>query len=100
MTKYTLDPNMSAAATAKARESGTVTAELIQWVAVHGNLQLALRHPMNVGPSRAIVESFIEDLGAWLVEQGMLTPEILAEAEARERPFRPLLKLPTRDKKR
>ena len=87
MNSYTVDPEFSAEARAKAREQGTVSAELIVWVAVHGNLQLALRHPMNFGASRPMVQQFIQQLGIWLVEKGMLTPEILAEADRRERDF-------------
>lgn len=93
MAKYTVDPALSAAALAKAREQGSVSAELIVWVAVHGNLQLALRHPMNIGASRMMVETFVKDLGVWLVERGLLTPEVLAEADRREGEFQRLVSL-------
>jgi hypothetical protein len=97
--RYHVDPALSAAALAKARERGSVSAELIVWAAVHGSLQLALRHPQYVGASRAMVEMFVRDLGLWLVEQGLLTPAMLAEAERREREFKPNLPLqgPERD---
>jgi hypothetical protein len=88
MNGYSVDPELSAAAIAKAREQGSISAELIVWVAVRGNLQLALRHPQNVGASRAWVEQFVKDLGLYLVERGLLTPEILAEADRREQAFK------------
>ena len=52
------------------------------WVAIHGFLCLALRHPGTGGiPSRALVEEFVAKLGAALVDAQLLTPEELAEAE-------------------
>lgn len=93
MNSYTVDPALSAAALAKARERGSVSAELIVWAAVHGSLQLALRHPLHIGASRTMVETFVKDLGLWLVEQGLLTPDMLAEADRREREFKPLTPL-------
>lgn len=87
MSRYSVDPSLSAAALAKARQEGSVMAELIVWTAVHGSLQLALRHPLFVGASRPMVEQFVKQLGEWLVQEGMLTPEILAEGERRERAF-------------
>jgi hypothetical protein len=98
MNRYTVDPELLASARAAARKEGSVSAQLIVWCAVHGNLQLALRHSENQGPSRSLAEAFLRDLGEWLVREGMLTPEILAENERREQPFRPLLKLPIRKK--
>lgn len=89
--RYTLnpDPRLSAEAIALAQKEGSVSAQLIVWCAVHGNLQLALRCPDNNGASRPMVERFVADLGAWLVINGMFTPEILAEAERRESKFKP-----------
>lgn len=87
MNSYTVLPGFSTEALAKAREQGEVSAQLIVWVAVHGNLQLALRNPENAGASRPMIEQFVRELGAWLVERGMLTAEIIAEAERREREF-------------
>jgi hypothetical protein len=84
---YSVDPLLSAEARAKALERHPFTADLITWCAVHGNLQLALRHPLNQGASRPRVEQFVKDLGLWLVARGLLTPEILAEAQRREREF-------------
>jgi hypothetical protein len=87
MNSYSVDPALAAEALVKARTQGSVSADLLTWVAVHGNLQLALRHPLNAGASRPLIEQFITQLGQWLVEQGMLTPEHLAEAERREAQF-------------
>lgn len=55
----------------------SIDANLMTWMAIHGNLSLALRHPGNRGPSRAYVVRFVKDLGKWLVEQGVLTQEEL-----------------------
>lgn len=55
----------------------TVEADLLTWMAIHGNLSLALRHPQNKGPSRAYVARFVKRLGQWLVEQGVVTQEEL-----------------------
>jgi hypothetical protein len=64
-----------------ANTQGTVKANLLMWVTVHGNLCLALRHPQNRGPSREWVVEFTKALGKALVEWGALTPEQLEEAE-------------------
>lgn len=66
----------------KARVRVSVRAELWVWMAVHGNLCLALRHPQNTGPSRVHgIEGFVCHLGKLLVEHGILTAEELAQAE-------------------
>ena len=56
----------------KAHERVHVEADLFTWMSVHGNLQLALRHPENQGPSRKIVENFVEALAAVLVRGGII----------------------------
>lgn len=89
MESYTVDPHLSKEAFAKAREMHAFRADLLTWTTVHGNLQLALRHPANVGASRAIAENFVKELGAFLVARGFLTAATLEEAERREAPFRP-----------
>lgn len=58
-----------------------VTAAGIVWMAVHGNLCLALRHPSNTGPSRLLVQDFVGQLGQHLVAVGILTPSELAEVQ-------------------
>lgn len=66
------------------RADGTVVASGLVWMAVHGNLCLALRHRSNVGPSRALVERFVRALGDKLVENGVLTADELAQAQRLE----------------
>lgn len=94
MSKYHIDPKAVPQALAKARELAPIEADLITWTAVHGSLQLALRHPDFPFATRYLLEPFIEQLGQRLVVLGMLTPDILNEAEAREREFRPKAVLP------
>jgi hypothetical protein len=67
-----------------AKTDGTVKANLLTWITVHGNLCLALRHPQNQGPSRKVAVMFTKALGKALVEWGALTPEQLEEAEKLE----------------
>lgn len=62
---------------------------LLVVMALHGSLLLALRHPAYTGPSRALVEGFVEALEAQLVEVGALTPDDVTEVhrvEAAEAP--------------
>jgi hypothetical protein len=66
------------------RQDLTVIASGITWMAVHGNLCLALRHPKNTGPSRQLIDDFLLQLGGYLVDAGVLTAEELAEAEGLE----------------
>lgn len=54
-----------------------VEADLLTWMAVHGNLLLALRHPENTGESRRIVAGFVEDIGRMLVVGGIINQEEL-----------------------
>ena len=91
---YTVDPGLAPEAIAKAREIGDVHAELIVWVAVHGALQLSLRHPQFQGTTRQWVEGFVDQLGRYLVERGMLTEAILGESARREAAFRRAASLP------
>jgi hypothetical protein len=67
-----------------AKTEGTVKANLLTWITVHGNLCLALRHPLNIGPSRKWAVEFTKALGKALVEWGALTPEQLEETEKLE----------------
>lgn len=68
----------------KATESIELRGTLLMWMAVHGNLCLALRHPGNQGSSRALVEAFVYQIGARLVEEGLLSAQELREAEQLE----------------
>src|SRR5207302_318033 len=43
----------------------------IAWLAAHGNLLLALRHPQNIGASRELMLELVERLGQALVEWGV-----------------------------
>ncbi len=73
----------------KARDEVRVVADLMTWLTVHGNLSLALRHPGNVGPSRKVVEVFLEQLGRGLVENGFLSEaelDFIRWAEEQRRP--------------
>jgi len=58
-----------------------VEASGLLWMAIHGNLCLALRHPANLGPSRELVLGFVKNLGRLLVEWGVLTEAQLAAAQ-------------------
>jgi len=40
-----------------------------------------LRHPSNVGASRALVEHFVRELGQNLVDNGVLTADELRQAQ-------------------
>ncbi len=54
----------------------TVTAEALTWLAVHGNVCLALRHPANCSPNvRPRMIKFVRMIGDRLVESGLLTRE-------------------------
>lgn len=51
---------------------------------MHGALCLALRHPQFRGPSRSLVVSIVKQLGKYLVDEELLTPQQLAEAQKLE----------------
>jgi hypothetical protein len=57
----------------KARQRVMVEVDLLTWMAVHGNLLLALRHPHNVGLSGQRVQDFVCELGEMLVKEGLLS---------------------------
>lgn len=57
-----------------------VRVNVLTLMAVHGNLLLALRHPLNLGESRDLVLNFCKQIGEELVLLGALTPEQLKEA--------------------
>lgn len=61
-----------------------VRLNVITLMAVHGNLLLALRHPMNIGESREMVVKFTKDLGDELVLLGAFRPEQLIAAYQEE----------------
>ncbi len=60
------------------------------WLAVHGNLLLALRHPENAGSSRTMADDVVALLEGAFLDVGLLTEDAIAgmhrqEEEARER---------------
>lgn len=55
--------------------------EMVTWLAVHGNLCLALRHPGNTSNSRQRVVDFTLGLGKFLVDSGAITQEELDRAQ-------------------
>jgi len=67
------------------KSQAQVNAPMLTWLAVHGNLCLALRHSENRGPSRPHVEQFVKQLGRWLVVLGAITQRELEAAEKLER---------------
>jgi len=66
------------------RTNMTVETNLLMWIAVHGNLCLALRHPQNIGAARPHVVKFVKDLGKMLVEHKAVTKEYLVKAHRLE----------------
>lgn len=63
-----LDPRMLTA-------NASVTAPMLTWVTVHGNLCLSLRHPSNVGQSRELCLQMVEHLSKLIVDAGIMTQE-------------------------
>jgi hypothetical protein len=58
----------------------TMTSTALTWLAVHGNLYLALRQQQNRGPSTQLVRDFLQRLDGELVESGLVTQEVVDEA--------------------
>lgn len=88
MTKrYSIEPQKLGQVLAKAHVPMAVQDTLLTWCAVHGTLQMALRHPEFPDSTRVLLEAFIEQLGKGLVEAGFLTAETLQEAIALERRY-------------
>lgn len=69
----------------KAHDLQLMEETLFVWMAIHGNLSLALRHPQNTGASREYVEQFVDKLGQILVDRGLLSPVDLANHRMVER---------------
>jgi hypothetical protein len=70
-------PKPTAAQVAVMRNIRILQADVLTWMAIHGSLCLALRHPSYKGPSRKIVKKFCDSLGNSLVIWQALTPEQL-----------------------
>lgn len=62
---------------------------MLALTAVHGNLCLALRHPENTGPSRAMVEEVIAGLEEVFLRAGVFTEQQLERIRAVERDAQP-----------
>jgi len=71
-------------ATFLASKTGTVEADFLTWLTIHGNICLALRHPQNIGPSRLYAIQFVKMLGKALVQWGALTEEEFKDLEKLE----------------
>jgi hypothetical protein len=71
----------------KALEKATLEFSMLQWMAIHGNLCLALRHPNNTGASRALVATAIDEISKLIVARGLLTQAEIDAATAVERPY-------------
>jgi hypothetical protein len=52
-----------------------VEADMLTWMGVHGCVLLALKHPEYTGPSRKIVERFVDGIGKLLVQAGIFSQE-------------------------
>lgn len=68
-----LDPRMLAA-------NASVTAPMLTWITVHGNLCLSLRHPQNVGQSRELCLQMVRRLSTMIVDSGLMTQEEMDQA--------------------
>ena len=56
-------------------EKITLSLSAIQWISVHGNTCLGLRHPDNKGTSRSSAIDFLLKLEGKLLEKSLLSPE-------------------------
>ena len=65
----------------KLRQVLSVEAKAITWLAVYGNLWLAMRHPANTGASTKLVRQTLDGLSRLLIEAGVITPEHAAAEE-------------------
>lgn len=56
----------------------TVTAEALTWLAVHGNVCLAMRHPDNHSPNvRPRMVKFLKEISNRLVDSGFISREAM-----------------------
>jgi len=62
----------------------TIKLNIITLMGVHGNLLLALRHPLNTGESRDLIIDFCKQIGEELVLLGAMAPEQLKKAYKEE----------------
>jgi hypothetical protein len=75
------------------REDVVVHARLVDWISMHGYLQLALRHPDTTGATRHFIEGICLEIEQAALKAGVFDVEIIAylrrdqeqvEAEARK----------------
>jgi len=76
-----LDDLLANADWQRLNKKAAISVPLITWVAIHGNLCLALRHPENVGDSRKLVLNFVKELGQFLVHCKVFTKSQLEAME-------------------
>lgn len=67
---------------------------IYSWLAVHGNLLLALRRPENTGKARQLVEDVVAGLEGVFLDHGILTEAQLATMHQQEAEARPRIILP------
>lgn len=70
----------------------TVELPLFCWLAVHGNLLLALRHPENAG--RTMVEDVVAMLEGAFLDSGLLTEDMVTAMHRQEEEARPRIIIP------
>ena len=63
----------------KLKQMVTITAEGVVWITILGNIQLALRHPQNNGPSARLARQAAGQLMDALVRSGILTSDEAAQ---------------------
>jgi len=51
----------------------TITLPAVQWLSVHGNTSLGLRHPENKGLSRQYSAGFLMKLEGLLLDEGLFS---------------------------
>lgn len=69
------------------RKEFGVETEAYVWAAVHGHLQLALRHPQTSGPSSKLVQEFADALLVKLRDTGVYTQEEFEFVKAEQEKF-------------
>lgn len=67
---------------------------VLSWLAVHGSLLLALRHPEHQGSSRQLVEDVVAGLEGVFLDHGILTEAQLATMHEQEAEVRPRIIVP------
>ena len=70
--------------TEKLLEQASLSATLLEWMTVHGNICLGLRHPENQGPSRGYALAVRDRIADLLIARGVLTPDQIEHANAVE----------------